>query len=110
MARRVEKSDRRSHPAPRASRKGAPARGLPGGVRIVHEDDDLIVVDKPAGLLTAGLPGQEIEGVFRYIKVRVRKQRKRRGTQGWIIHPLEKEALGAMGLKKTQGPKSFFKE
>lgn len=37
---------------------GVDARGvkLPLGLRIVHEDEDVIVVDKPPGLLSASLP------------------------------------------------------
>lgn len=109
MTRRGEHPGR-FHPAPRASRKGTPARGLPAGIRVVHEDDDLIVVDKPAGLLTAGLPGQDVESVFRYIKVRVREQRKRRGTQVWIIHRLDKEASGLLVFAKTERAYEFLKE
>ena len=76
----------------------------------MHEDDDLIVVDKPAGLLTAGLPGQDVDSVFRYIKVRVREQRKRRGTQVWIIHRLDKEASGLLVFAKTERAYGFLKE
>src|SRR5262245_47497762 len=109
MARREMERGPRDRGAPKASRKGA-VRGLPAGIRIAHEDDDLIVVDKPAGLLTAGLPGQDIESVFRYIKVRVREQRKRRGTQVWIIHRLDKEASGLLVFAKTERAYAFLKE
>jgi 23S rRNA-/tRNA-specific pseudouridylate synthase/SAM-dependent methyltransferase len=109
MARREVERGQRDRGAPRASRKGA-VRGLPAGIRIVHEDDDLIVIDKPAGLLTAGLPGQDVESVFRHIKVRVREQRKRRGTQVWIIHRLDKEASGLLVFAKTERAYAFLKE
>jgi 23S rRNA-/tRNA-specific pseudouridylate synthase/SAM-dependent methyltransferase len=79
-------------------------------VRIVHEDDDLIVVDKPAGLLTAGMPGENVESVFRFIKVRVREQRKRRGTMVWIIHRLDKEASGLLVFARTERAYAFLKE
>jgi len=85
-------------------------RGNTGGVRLVHEDEDLIVVDKPPGLLTAGLPGQEIDSVFRYLKVHVRDQHKRRGTKVWIIHRLDKEASGLLVFAKTDRSYEFLKE
>ena len=37
-----------------AKRRPSPERL--SGLRIIHEDDDLIVVDKPAGLLSVPLP------------------------------------------------------
>jgi 23S rRNA pseudouridine1911/1915/1917 synthase len=77
---------------------------------LVHEDDDLVLVDKPAGLLTAGLPGQEIESVFRYLKVHVRDQFKKRGTKVWIIHRLDKEASGLLVFAKTEKAYEFLKE
>jgi 23S rRNA pseudouridine1911/1915/1917 synthase len=101
---------RGAHGPARPSLKGAPARGIPGGVRLVHEDEDLIVVDKPPGLLTAGLPGQEIDSVFRYLKVHVRDQHKRRGTKVWIIHRLDKEASGLLVFAKTDRAYEFLKE
>ncbi len=67
-------------------------------------------MDKPPGLLTAGLPGQEIDSVFRYLKVHVRDQHKRRGTKVWIIHRLDKEASGLLVFAKTDRAYEFLKE
>ncbi len=94
----------------RASSKGAKVHHLPAGISIVHEDDDLIVVDKPAGILTAGLPGQDVESVFLHIKVYIRDQYKRRGTKVWIIHRLDKEASGLLVFAKSERAYAFLKE
>src|SRR5262249_19802390 len=48
--------------------------------------------------------------VFRSIKVRVREQRKRRGTQVWIIHRLDREASGLLVFAKTERAYQFLKE
>ncbi|MFA6046507.1 MAG: pseudouridine synthase, partial [Phycisphaerales bacterium] len=75
---------------------------LPGAIAVVHEDADIIVVDKPAGLLTAGMPGEDVPSVFRAVKSRVRDQARRRGTQVWIVHRLDKEASGLLVFAKTE--------
>lgn len=81
---------------------GKPPVFLSGGTRIVYEDRDLVIVDKPTGILTASVPGDDLDSVFRAIKVHVRHQAKRRGTQVWIIHRLDKEASGLLVFAKTQ--------
>jgi 23S rRNA pseudouridine1911/1915/1917 synthase len=107
---------RQDGPAPqrfgpqRPSRKGAPPRGLPAGIRIVHEDDDLIVIDKPPGILTATLPGQPNESVFGYLKDYIRNQARRRGTKVWIIHRLDKEASGLLVFAKSDRAFEVLKE
>ncbi|MBI1190337.1 MAG: methyltransferase domain-containing protein [Tepidisphaera sp.] len=83
---------------------------LPGGIGIVHEDADLVVVDKPAGILTAGMPGEDVPSVFRAIKAHVRDQVRRRGTQVWIVHRLDKEASGLLVFAKTEKAFTWLKE
>jgi len=95
----------------KASPKGAPRRdSLPGGIQIVHEDDDLLVIDKPSGLLTAAMPGEDVESAFRAIKVYIRDQQRRRGTKVWIIHRLDKEASGLLVFAKSERAYQFLKE
>lgn len=89
-------------------------RYLPGGIRIVHEDHDIIVIDKPAGILTAdvegGREGRDTDSVFAKLKRHVREQRKRRGTRLWIIHRLDKEASGLLVFAKTEDAYGSLKE
>ncbi len=83
---------------------------LPGGIRIAHEDADVIVIDKPAGMLTATLPGEDRECVFGAIKRHVREQARRRGTRVWIIHRLDKEASGLLVFAKSERAFEHLKE
>lgn len=78
------------------------AKHLARGLRIVHEDDDLIVIDKPAGMLTAGEIGGTGESVFNYLKDYVRDAARRRGTRVWIVHRLDKEASGLLVFAKSE--------
>ncbi|MBL9000273.1 MAG: methyltransferase domain-containing protein [Phycisphaerae bacterium] len=83
---------------------------LPGAIQIVHEDRDILVVDKPPGLLTAGVPGDDANSVFREVKIHIRNKVKRRGTQTWIIHRLDKEASGLLVFAKTEKAFESLKE
>ncbi len=83
---------------------------LPGKIQIVHEDQDVIVIDKPSGMLTASMPGDDLPSVFRALKVYVRNKAKRRGTQVWIIHRLDKEASGLLVFAKTEKGFQWLKE
>ena len=85
-------------------------RFLPGGIRIVHEDADVMVVDKPHGLPTVSPPDQEVDCVFTEVKRHVRDQMKRRGTRVWVIHRLDKEASGLLVFAKTERAFHWLKE
>ena len=83
---------------------------LHGGIRLVYEDRDVLVVDKPSGILTASIPGDDLDSVFRELKVYARNKAKRRGTQVWIVHRLDKEASGLLVFAKTESAFESLKE
>jgi 23S rRNA-/tRNA-specific pseudouridylate synthase/SAM-dependent methyltransferase len=91
-------------------------------LRIIHEDEDLIVVDKPPGIVTANM-GLEAAGdtgsrsaaaresIFDMVKDHVKFARRKRG-QGrvWIIHRLDKEASGLLVFAKSERAFAWLKE
>jgi 23S rRNA pseudouridine1911/1915/1917 synthase len=63
-----------------------------GDLRILHEDDDLIVVDKPAGLLTVPLDRRTAAtSVFDLIERHWRSQGKRRPL---VVHRIDRDTSG----------------
>lgn len=76
---------------------------------MVHEDDDVIVVDKPPGLITANMPGEDRESLFDLVKEHVRAG-KRRARRVWIIHRLDKEASGLLVFAKSERAFQWLKE
>ncbi len=100
--------DRETHRAPRG-----PA-SLGGGVRLVYEDDEVIVVDKPPGLVTAILPGEpdaaaDKPSVFGELK-RYARGRRKGPVRVWVIHRLDKEASGLLVFAKTERAFAWLKE
>ncbi len=85
---------------------------LPGGIRIAYEDADVVIVDKPPGLLTVRAPGvgPGAKSVFDELKAHVRHAAKRRGTRVWIVHRLDKEASGLLVFAKTEAAYEWLKE
>lgn len=95
----------------RMSRPALPRRPRPV-LRIVHEDDDVLVVDKPPGIVTANIAAASSgrariaparESLFDMVKAHVREGRRKRG-QGrvWVIHRLDKEASGLLVFAKNE--------
>ncbi len=75
---------------------------LQKGLRLVHEDDDVIVLDKPTGLLSATPAGEDHDSVFARVKDHIKNPRAHRGTRVWIIHRLDREASGLMVFAKSE--------
>ncbi len=92
----------------------------------MFEDADLIVVDKPHGLLSATMEGQGMApSVFSEIKKHVRDsgfkpgraraskregETQRSGTRVWVIHRLDREASGLMVFAKSLRAFDVIKE
>lgn len=66
---------------------------------IIHEDDDILVVNKPPGMLTASGPRDERPTLWRTIQARARAQGWRRPMG--IIHRLDRDACGLLVFSKN---------
>ena len=77
--------------ADRASRADAPAREY----RIVHEDDAIVCIDKPAGVAVHGGSG-ESHGVIEQMR------QARPGAFLELVHRLDKETSGLLLVAKTR--------
>lgn len=97
----------RVRPPMPVNRGRRPERISPG-LRIVHEDQDVLVLDKPPGMLTSNLPGENRDSVFDFVKQHVR--RRKRGARAWIVHRLDKEASGLLVFAKTEKAYEWLKE
>lgn len=80
---------------------GKRTESLPGGIRIVYEDDDLIVADKPSGLLTvsAGREGQKT--AYSILTDHVRAQSGKRDAGVFIVHRIDRGTSGLLVFAKN---------
>lgn len=90
----------------------APGKVDPIRELIVHEDDDILVVNKPPGMLTASGPHDERPTLWRTIQARAREQKWRKPMG--IIHRLDRDASGLLVFSKCDDAyqslkKQFFR-
>ena len=72
----------------------APRAALPPGLQVLHEDDDLIVVDKPAGLLTIATERERRRTVYAHLTARARARNPR--ARVFVVHRLDRLASGLL--------------
>jgi 23S rRNA pseudouridine1911/1915/1917 synthase len=68
-------------------------------IRIVFEDESIVVVDKPAGLLTMATETEREKTV--YAALRRRANQKKPSERIFIVHRLDREASGLLVFAKT---------
>ena len=77
-------------------------------LRIVYEDDDLIVVNKQPGLLTvAATPGSSETTAFSILRAYVKKQSARAGI--YVVHRLDRETSGLLVFARSQGLQQYMR-
>jgi RluA family pseudouridine synthase len=77
------------------------AQSLPRGLVIVHEDRDILVVDKPAGLLTMGTDSDKTRTAYYVLTDYVRKGYRKSRNRIFIVHRLDRETSGILVFAKT---------
>jgi 23S rRNA pseudouridine1911/1915/1917 synthase len=80
----------------------APETDLAAGVRIRHEDEALIVIEKPAGLLSIATPAEPDKTVYAILTDHVRRGNRRGRERVWIVHRLDRETSGLMVFARSE--------
>jgi 23S rRNA pseudouridine1911/1915/1917 synthase len=74
----------------------------PEGVELVFEDDDLMVVFKPSGVVTHGAPGMKVGTLVDALQAKGRPLAPRAGTdRPGIVHRLDRDVSGLLVVAKT---------
>lgn len=81
------------------------SRHLPRGMAIIYEDDDLLVVDKPSGLLTIGTDKEKLRTAYFMLTDYVRKGNAKSRKRIFIVHRLDREASGIIVFAKNAAAK-----
>ncbi len=90
--------------------KSSPKRFHPRGLRILHEDYDILVVDKTSGLLT--MSNEAVQGSTAYFLLTdyVRKGNPKSKNRIFIVHRLDRDTSGILVFAKSEKAKQFLQD
>jgi tRNA pseudouridine32 synthase/23S rRNA pseudouridine746 synthase/23S rRNA pseudouridine1911/1915/1917 synthase len=88
--------------------KRTPTKYQPKGLTILHEDKDVIVVDKPCGLLTMGTERDKSRTAHSILNEYVRKGDTRSRNRIYIVHRLDRDTSGILIFAKSEAAKIFL--
>ena len=78
-------------------------------LRIVYEDDDLIVVNNQPGLLTvAATPGSSETTAYSILRAYVKKQNARAGI--YVVHRLDRETSGLLVFARSEELQHYMRQ
>jgi 23S rRNA pseudouridine1911/1915/1917 synthase len=76
------------------------------GLRIVHLDDAMLVIDKPEGLLSMGSDREKEKTAHRILNEHFKAVAKSTRQQVFIVHRLDRETSGLMMFARSEGVQS----
>lgn len=79
------------------------------GIEILFEDDDLIVIEKAAGLLTCATRRGEMNTVEELLSDYVRKGQWKSRKRVYLVHRLDRETSGVMMVAKNERTQEYFR-
>ena len=85
-------------------------RSLPSGMKIVHEDESIIVIEKPANLLSIASLSEREETAYAHLTGYVRKGDRYSKERIWIVHRLDKETSGLMVFARNEEVKHLVQD
>jgi len=85
-------------------------RRLPRGLEILYEDDDILVVNKPAGLLTVATATNKTRTVYHVLTEYVRRGNPRSRNRVFIVHRLDQWTSGVLLFAKSQPVKERLQD
>lgn len=78
---------------------------LPKSMKIIFEDEAIIVIDKPAGLLSIATDAESRNTAYAHLTDYVRKGNPRSRERVFIVHRLDRETSGLMVFARTEAAK-----
>ena len=90
--------------------KRPPKQRQPGGMAILHEDRDILVVVKPAGLLTIGSERDKTRTAHYLLNDYVRKGDPKSRNRVYVVHRLDQDTSGILLFAKSEAAKIFLQE
>jgi 23S rRNA pseudouridine1911/1915/1917 synthase len=86
------------------------AQVMPKKLRIVYEDESIIVIDKPVNLLSIASVAEQEKTAYAYLTDYVRKGDTWSHERVWIVHRLDRETSGLMVFARTEEAKNELQD
>jgi len=86
-------------------RRGSNIRRLPHGLAVLYEDMDILVVDKPSGLLTVATEHENLRTAHSILTEYIRKGCGRCRKRLWVVHRLDRDTSGVLLFAKSEEAK-----
>jgi len=90
--------------------KSAGGGHRPKGLAVLYEDQDVIVIDKPAGLLTMGTERDKARTAHSILNDYVRKGNSKSRNRVYIVHRLDRDTSGILIFAKSEKAKLNLQE
>ncbi len=87
-----------------------PKKHHPKGLTILHEDHDIIVVDKRSGLLTISTDSVKENTAYYLLNSYVRKGNPKSKKRVFIVHRLDRDTSGVLVFAKNEVVKRFLQD
>ena len=84
---------------------GRASAPFPRGLTLVHEDDAILVVVKPAGLLTIATERERERTAYRLLWDYLRSKQGSKQARPFIVHRLDRETSGLLVFAKSEAAK-----
>lgn len=75
---------------------------LPSGVEIVYEDESVIVINKPAGLLTIATETEKTRTAYAQLTAYVKERSPKGDARIFIVHRLDRETSGLLVFARSE--------
>jgi 23S rRNA pseudouridine1911/1915/1917 synthase len=75
---------------------------LPPGMKVLFEDESLIVIEKPKNLLSMASAAERDKTAYAFLTHYVRRGNRQGSERVWIVHRLDRETSGLMVFAKTE--------
>lgn len=105
----IRRSDATVGPGDRVELGAPPPPPFPAPLRLVHEDAEVLVVDKPPGLLTIATERERERTAYRMLADYVAGQRPG-GARLFVVHRLDRETSGLLVFAKSAAAKRVLQD
>lgn len=100
------RADKSGHDEAPAFDKKRPGRPLGNGLVILYEDDDVIAVDKPAGLPVIAAEGSRSKSLYDVVTTHIRAHNPK--GRAAVVHRLDRDSSGALVFAKSAKAKTII--